>query len=51
MKGLFILPVLLFLLFGTPAFADFQMGWDAFYSGDYATALKELKPFSEQGVG
>ena len=49
MKGLFILPVLLILLFGTPAFADFQKGLDAYNSGDYATALKEWKPLAEQG--
>jgi TPR repeat protein len=37
------------LPFGTPAFADFQTGWDAYDSGDYATALKEWKPLAEQG--
>jgi S1-C subfamily serine protease len=37
------------LPFGTPAFADFQTGKDAFSSGDFATALKELKPLAEQG--
>ena len=29
--------------------ADFQKGWDAYYSGDYATALREWKPLAEQG--
>ena len=49
MKGLFILPVILVLLFGTPAFADFQKGLDAYQSGDYATALKEWEPLAEHG--
>ena len=49
MKGLFIFPVILVLLFGTPAFADFQKGMDAANRGDYATALKEWKPLAEQG--
>ena len=37
------------LPFGTPAFADFQAGVDAYESGYYATALKEWKPLAEQG--
>jgi len=49
MKGLFIFPVLLFLLFGTPASADFQKGLEAANRGDFVTALKELKPLAEQG--
>jgi hypothetical protein len=51
MKNLLILPVLLLtLLVGTPAFsADFQKGLAAYQSGDYATALRELKPLAEQG--
>ena len=49
MKGLFIFPILLFLLFGTPASADFQKGLAAAESGDYETALKEFTPFAEQG--
>ena len=55
MKGLFIFPVLLILLFGTPAFAGFfdfislNKGMKAYESGDYATALKEWKPLAEQG--
>ena len=51
MKGLFIFPVVLFLLFGTPASADFQKGLDAIKGGDYVTALKELQPLAEQGDG
>lgn len=49
MKGFLIFPVLLILLFGTPAFADFAKGLDAYHSGDYATALKEWVPLAEQG--
>jgi len=49
MKGFLIFPVLIILLFGTPAFADLQKGLDALHSGDYATALKEMKPLAEQG--
>ena len=51
MKQLLILPVLLLtLLVGTPAFsADWEKGWIAYNSGDYATALRELTPLAEQG--
>ena len=35
---------------GNPASsADFQKGLDAYNRGDYATALREWKPFAEQG--
>jgi len=37
------------LPFGTPAFADFQKGAEAYVRGDYATALREWKPLAEQG--
>ncbi len=59
MKGLFIFIVLLIFLFGTPAcdsdkgtpaFADYQKGLDALESGDYAAALKELKPIAERSM-
>ena len=30
--------------------ADYNKGWDALQSGDYATALREWKPLAEQGV-
>ncbi len=43
------LPVLFFLGFSMPAFADFAKGFDAVTSGDYATALKEFEPLAEQG--
>ena len=29
--------------------ADYNKGWDAFDSGDYATALREWRPLAEQG--
>jgi hypothetical protein len=45
-----ILPVLLLtLLVGSPASADFQKGWDAAQKGDHATALKEWMPLAKQG--
>ena len=51
MNRLLILPILLLtLLVGTPASsADFQKGWTAYKSGDYATALREWTPLAEQG--
>ena len=51
MNRLLILPVLILtLLLGNPAFsADFQKGWDAAQSGDFATALREWTPLAEQG--
>ena len=32
-----------------PAWADFQAAWVAYERGDYATALREWRPFAEQG--
>ena len=29
--------------------SDFEKGWAAYKSGDFATALKEWKPLAEQG--
>jgi TPR repeat protein len=37
------------LSLGTPAYADFQEGLDAYKRNDYATAFKEWKPLAEQG--
>jgi hypothetical protein len=50
MKQLLILPVLLLtLLVGTPAFsADFQKGWTAYESSDFATSLWEWTPLAKQ---
>jgi uncharacterized protein len=33
----------------TPAWADFQAGIDAYNRGDYATALREIRPLAEKG--
>ena len=51
MNRLLILPVLLLtLLVGNSAFsADWEKGWTAYDSGDYATALREWTPLAEQG--
>jgi TPR repeat protein len=51
MNRLLILPVLLLtLLVGNPAFsADWKKGLTAYFSGDYATALREWTPLAEQG--
>ncbi len=37
------------LMLATPAWADFQAGMDAYYRGDFETALKEFRPLAEQG--
>ncbi len=37
------------VLVAAPAWADLQAGWEAYARGDYATALKELRPLAEQG--
>ena len=34
-----------------PAWGDFWEGFAAYQNGDYATALRELKPLAEQGHG
>jgi uncharacterized protein len=34
---------------GVSASADLQKGWNAYNSGDYATALREWMPLAEQG--
>jgi hypothetical protein len=48
-KGIPAFPVLIFLLFGSPALADFAKGLDAVMRGDYATAMKQFKPLAEWG--
>ena len=37
------------VLLGSSASADFQKGFTAAQSGDYATALREWTPLAEQG--
>jgi uncharacterized protein len=50
MKTLFLLPILLLSLISfSSQGADFQKGFDAYQSGDYATALSEWRPWAEQG--
>ena len=49
MSKILVYPVLLTLLIGAPAFADFQKGKEAYDSGDYATALNKWRPLAEQG--
>jgi len=57
MKGFFIFPIkfslliFILLLIGCAGQSDVGEGvnWDAIESGDYTTALKELKPLAEQG--
>ena len=44
-----IVLVLSIVCFAAPAWADFEAGGDAYNRGDYATALREWRPFAEQG--
>ena len=48
---LFRLLFIFCLLVASSAWGDFQAGEDAYYRGDYATALKEFRPLAEQGDG
>ena len=41
--------IILSFLFSFSVFADFEAGEDAYFAGDYKTALNELKPLAEQG--
>ena len=44
--------VMTFLLFGMGSgavYADYQAGFDAYYKGDYVTAMREWKPLAEAG--
>ena len=41
--------LLLALLWPVVGFADYQAGFEAAARGDYATALRELRPLAEQG--
>jgi len=49
MKRTLVFPVLLILLCGTTAFADYDTGKKAHQNRDYETALAEIKPLAEQG--
>jgi len=41
--------ILCLLSWPTRLHADYQAGLDAYYQGDYVTALKEWRPLAEQG--
>ena len=46
----FIIALVLSLVcFAVPAWADFQAGEEAYNRGDYAAALRELRPVAKQG--
>ncbi len=50
MKKLVALLIVALAFATAPAFsADFDKGWNAYYNGDYATALQEFRPLAEQG--
>ncbi len=40
---------LVVVLVAVPAWAGFQAGKEAYYRGDYVTALKDWRPLAEQG--
>ncbi len=44
-----MLLALVVVLVADPAWAGFQAGKEAYYRGDYDTALKEWRPLAEQG--
>jgi TPR repeat protein len=41
--------VLSIVCLATPAWADYEAGWDAYNRGDYGTAFRESQPLAEQG--
>ncbi len=49
MRTATVLLALVIVLVAAPAWADFQAGVEAHKRGDYATALKELRPLAEEG--
>ena len=44
-----VLTIAILIGLAAPAWAGFAEGVAAYESGDYATALRELRPFAEQG--
>ncbi len=44
-----MLLALVVMLVAAPAWAGFQAGKEAYYRGDYDTALKEWRPLADQG--
>ncbi len=49
MRRLFLTACFFSVAFAAPSWAGFQEGWNAYYRGDYATALKELQPIAQKG--
>ena len=48
--GIISAAVISVVMLATSAFAqDYQKGLEAYFSGDYATALQEWRPLAEQG--
>ncbi len=50
MRGATVLLALVVVLVAAPAWTDYEAGKEAYYRGDYDTALKEWRPLAEQGV-
>ena len=51
MKQLLIIPLVLMSLISSPSWgANFDKGFAAYQSGDFATALREWTPLAEQGL-
>jgi TPR repeat protein len=48
--GFIIALVLSFVCLPTPAWADYKAGMDAYYRGDYATAMREWSPLANLGL-
>ncbi len=49
MRGATVVLALVVVLVAAPAWADFKAGKEAYYRGDYDTALEEWRPLAEQG--
>ncbi len=49
MRGAGLMLAAVVVLVAAPAWADFEAGKKAYFRGDYATALKEIRPLAEQG--
>jgi hypothetical protein len=47
--GIWLVASVLWLGMVTVALADFQVGWEAYNSGDYRKAFSEFKLLAEQG--
>ncbi len=49
MRTATLLLAVVVVLLAAPAWADFEAGKEAYFRGDYATALKEFRVLAEQG--